>query len=96
VGLIARVIEVGGISTIMISQVKEMAERVKAPRTLFVNAPYQPGGPCWAPAGDTDRQRKMILEGLRVLMTTEGPGAIVDFSPSSRKSSPLTPAIQGE
>lgn len=74
-GLIARVLEETGISTVCLNMRREVAENVKAPRTLFVKFPF--GAPL-GPAGDPETQRSVIREALEVLVSTTQPGTIVD------------------
>ena len=74
-GLIARVLEETGISTVCLNMRREVAENVKPPRTLFVKFPF--GAPL-GPAGDPETQRAMIMEALEVLVSVSEPGTIVD------------------
>ncbi len=74
-GLIARVLEEIGISTVCLNMRREVAENVKPPRTLFVRFPF--GAPL-GPAGDAETQRSLILEALDVLVSATEPGIIVD------------------
>jgi hypothetical protein len=75
VGLIARVFEEAGISTVCLNMRREVAENVKPPRTLFVKFPF--GAPL-GPAGDSETQRAVILEALDVLAKATKPGTITD------------------
>jgi hypothetical protein len=75
VGLIARVLEEAGISTIRLNMRREVAENVKPPRTLFVRFPF--GAPL-GPAGDAGTQRDVIIEALDVLVSATEPGTIVN------------------
>ncbi len=67
-----------GISTVTLQLLREVAERVRPPRALFV--PYRHGYPLEAP-GDADRQHAVIEAALRLF---EDPGlrapALVDHS----------------
>ena len=74
-GLIARVLEEAGISTVCINMRREVAQNVKPPRTLFVKFPF--GAPL-GPAGDRETHRAVIMEALQVLVEATEPGAIVD------------------
>ena len=74
-GLIARVLEETGISTVCLNMRREVAENVKPPRTLFVKFPF--GAPL-GPAGDVETQRGVIMEALGILATSNEPGIIVD------------------
>ena len=73
-GLIARVLEETGISTVCLSMRREVAENVKPPRTLFVKFPF--GAPL-GPAGESKTQRGVIMEALDVLVSATEPGTIV-------------------
>jgi D-proline reductase (dithiol) PrdB len=75
VGLIARVLEEAGISTVCLNMRREVAENVKPPRTLFVKFPF--GAPL-GPAGDAETQRGVIMEALDVLIRASSPETIVD------------------
>ena len=74
-GLIARVLEESGISTVCIVMRREVAQNVKPPRTLFVHFPL--GAPL-GPSKDTETHRTVIRQALEVLEITQEPGAIVD------------------
>ena len=74
-GLIARVLEETGISTVCLNMRREVAENVKPPRTLFVKFPF--GAPL-GPAADPETQRGVIREALEVLVSATEPGTIVD------------------
>jgi D-proline reductase (dithiol) PrdB len=75
VGLIARVLEEMGISTVCIVMRREVAQNVKPPRTLFVRFPL--GAPC-GPANEAETHRAVIRQALDVLATAQEPGTIVD------------------
>jgi D-proline reductase (dithiol) PrdB len=75
VGLIARVLEETGISTVCIVMRREVAQNVKPPRTLFVRFPL--GAPC-GPANQVETHRAVIRQALDVLSTAQIPGTIVD------------------
>ena len=74
-GLIARVLEEAGISTICLNMRREVAENVKPPRTQFLKFLF--GAPL-GPAGDTETQRGAIREALDVLASATEPGTIID------------------
>ncbi len=74
-GLIARVLEETGISTVCLNMRREVAENVKPPRTLFVRFPF--GAPL-GPAADAGTPRSVILEALDVLVSATEPGTIID------------------
>jgi D-proline reductase (dithiol) PrdB len=73
-GLIARVLEEHGISTVVVNQGLQQPERTKPPRTLFLKYPY--GQPFGRP-GDTDQQRVIVEDALALLATVTEPGTIV-------------------
>jgi D-proline reductase (dithiol) PrdB len=75
VGLIARVLEEAGISTVCIVMRKETAQNVKPPRALFVHFPM--GAPL-GPANDTETHHEALRQALEVLDTARQPGTIVD------------------
>ena len=74
-GLIARVLEENGISTVCLNMRREVAENVKPPRTLSIKFPF--GAPL-GPAGDAETQQGVIMEALEVLVSAIEPGTIVD------------------
>ena len=73
VGLIAAEIERHGISTVCISLLRDVAEKVRPPRTLAV--PFLHGSPLGAPH-DIALQRSVILAALRLLEEV-GPGPVL-------------------
>ena len=75
VGLIAAEIERRGIATVCIMLLREVAERVRPPRSLLV--PFPHGYPLGAPH-DAELQRSVILEALSLLNAT-GPGPVLAF-----------------
>lgn len=64
VGLIAAELERRGIATACVMLLREVAERVRPPRSLVV--PYRHGFPLGAPH-DAPLQRKVILDALSLL-----------------------------
>jgi D-proline reductase (dithiol) PrdB len=75
VGLIARVLEEAGISTVCIVMRKETAQNVKPPRALFVHFPM--GAPL-GPANDPETHHEVLRQALDILETARQPGTIVD------------------
>jgi hypothetical protein len=75
VGLISRVLEDAGLSTVCLVIWREVAENVIPPRALFV--PFPLGAPL-GPPGDFETQRGVLLELLEVLEQAGDPGAIID------------------
>lgn len=69
-------LEQEGIATISISIVREVTERERPPRAVFVPFPF--GHPMGL-RGDILGQRRVFLEALRVLVETTTPGTIVDL-----------------
>jgi hypothetical protein len=77
VGLVAAELERQGISTVAIQLLREVAERVRPPRALFV--PFRHGYPLDMP-GDPERQHAVLKAALKLLEDPEHrPPTIVDF-----------------
>jgi hypothetical protein len=75
VGLIQRAIEVAGIPTIGITLQKEVTQKVKPPRALYLRYPFgHPMGEAFA----VGQQRAILLAALGALATLTRPGAIVE------------------
>jgi hypothetical protein len=75
VGLIQRAIEAAGIPTIGISILKEVTQKVRPPRTLFLRYPFgHPLGEAFSVA----QQRTILLDALKALETIAEPGTIVE------------------
>lgn len=74
-GLIARVIEEHGISTVCVVMNRDIVANVKPPRSLFVRFSY--GAPL-GPAGCSDTQMAVIREALALLEQPVEPGCIVE------------------
>jgi hypothetical protein len=75
VGLIQRTIEVAGIPTIGITLQKEVTQKVKPPRALYLRYPFgHPMGEAFAVA----QQRAILLAALGALETITRPGTIVE------------------
>ena len=68
VGLIAAELERQGIATVCIMLLREVAERVRPPRSLVV--PYEHGFPLGAP-NDAPLQREVIVHALSLLERPE-------------------------
>ena len=82
VGLIQGVIEKAGIPTVSISLLKEVTEKVKPPRALFVDLPL--GFPLGRP-NDPARQKEIITAALQLLESEEPLPIIRDFEPRGCK-----------
>jgi hypothetical protein len=78
VGLIASIIEKAGIPTVALSLLREVAEKVKAPRTLFV--PFPLGYPLGRP-NDSPLQTSIILAALELLKESPGIPLIKSYAP---------------
>lgn len=75
-GLLARIVEEVGISTVYVGSARDMMAQVKPPRPVFVNFPL--GHQCGKPF-DRELQRSIIKDALKVLETLQEPGQIVDL-----------------
>jgi hypothetical protein len=76
VSAIGHYLEGHGIATTGISLVREHTEAMHAPRFLWV--PFPLGRPFGAP-NEPDFQRRVLLESLRLLESTDGPVVLRDF-----------------
>ncbi len=68
VGLIASVIEKTGIPTVGLSLLREVTEKVRPPRSLFV--PYPMGSPLGKP-NDAESQRRVLQAALSLLQARD-------------------------
>ena len=75
-GLIQRAIEAEGIPTAGVSIVREFTERIRPPRSVFVNFPM---GRPMGRAQDDKTQRAVLLAALDTLNTIKEPGSIIDL-----------------
>ena len=83
-GLIAAELERRGISTVTIQLLREVAQRVRPPRALFV--PFRHGYPLDRP-GDPVRQHAVLEAGLRLLEDPAfRPPVLVDYQPVKGRS----------
>lgn len=78
VGLIQRAIEYAGITTVSISLLREITEKIKPPRALFV--PYPLGHPLGEP-NDSELQTRIIHTAFALLSRTDTP-ILETFTPS--------------
>jgi hypothetical protein len=77
VSLMAAALEERGISTVIVNLLREVAERVRPPRALFV--PFPHGFPLDTP-GDPDKQHAVIEAALGLLEDNSlTPPALVDY-----------------
>ena len=74
-GLVQRAIEAKGIPTVGISLLKEVTQKVRPPRALFLRYPF--GHPL-GEAFNVKQQRTILLEALRALETITVPGTILE------------------
>ncbi len=75
-GLLQRVFDEAGLSTISLTLVREITEQVKPSRALFVEHPF--GFP-FGNIGEQDLQRRILLDCLEAAATMKTPGAILDL-----------------
>jgi D-proline reductase (dithiol) PrdB len=75
VGLIQRAIEMEGIPTVGISILKEVTQRVRPPRSVFLRYPF---GHPMGEAFNTAQQRAILLDALAALETISEPGTILE------------------
>ena len=78
-GLIARALEESGISTVTMSLLKEITEKIRPPRALEV--PYGFGFPLGRP-NDARVQHAILKEALQMLVEAKEPGEIWEFKES--------------
>jgi hypothetical protein len=74
VPVLARTLEVAGLSTILVTQMPFWAEKTGVPRTLAVEFPF---GHILGQPGDSGQQMRIIRQALEVLASAEEPGTIV-------------------
>jgi len=76
---VARQVEERGISTVCIMNLRKVAERILAPRTLLVDRPF---GALLGEPGDRAGQEALVLAALTMLEDpTVKPGEIREYSP---------------
>lgn len=79
VGLVAAELEREGIATVVLQLLREVAERVRPPRALFV--PFPHGYPMGKPE-DPAQQHAVLEAALRILEDRSlTPPALVDYTP---------------
>jgi len=76
VGLVARVVEASGISTVCISTGRDLTAQVKPPRSLFVNFPM---GNAFGKPFDRNMQLAVLRAALDLVETSTEPGVLVDL-----------------
>jgi D-proline reductase (dithiol) PrdB len=75
-GLIARELEREGVSTVCAVTVREIAQQVRVPRSVFIHFPF---GRTLGRAGDVATQESIIADMARALRTLERPGKILEL-----------------
>ena len=75
-GLVARVLEREGLTTVSLTGCRDITERIQPPRAAFLNFPLgnQTGKP-----GDAEGQRQVLREVLCLAETAQAPGQIRDL-----------------
>ncbi len=74
-GLVCRVVEEAGISTVCVSTGRDITALVRPPRSYFVNAPM---GNNFGAAGDAATQARILRAVLRLAVEAHEPGCLVD------------------
>jgi len=74
VGLIQRVLDDAGLSTLSLTLVKEITEQVKPSRALFVEHPF---GHTFGDVGEQALQRHILLDCLTAAVEIRQPGTIL-------------------
>jgi hypothetical protein len=77
VGLIQRAIEYAGVTTVSISLLKEITEKIRPPRALFV--PFPLGHPLGEP-NDPELQTRIMRAAFALLPRTDTP-VLESFTP---------------
>ena len=75
-GLIARIVEEGGIPTISVSSARDVTESVKPPRSVFLNFPL---GHTMGKPFDRGLQISIIKDAFGALKSITEPGTIIDL-----------------
>ena len=75
-GLVSRVLEREGLTTVSLTSAIDITERIRPPRTAFLNFPL--GNATGAPH-DAEGQRRVVRDALRLAETARVPGAIVEL-----------------
>jgi hypothetical protein len=85
VGLVAREIERQGVATASLSIQRELTEKTRPPRALFLRWPY--GHPLGEPF-NAAQQRWVLCEALQALVSLQTPGTILDLPYLWRRPGP--------
>ena len=75
-GLIARELERQGVATVCAVTVKEIAQQVRIPRSVFIHFPF---GRTLGRAGEVALQESIVADMAKALRTLDRPGKIVDL-----------------
>ncbi|MEZ5557914.1 MAG: hypothetical protein R3E86_05125 [Pseudomonadales bacterium] len=75
-GLVCRVAEAAGITTVCISTGRDLTKQVKPPRSLFVNFPM---GNAFGKPFDRDMQTAILRAALDLAEHASEPGVLVDL-----------------
>ena len=75
-GLVCRVVEEAGISTVCISTGRDLTAQVKPPRSLFVNFPM---GNAFGKPFDSATQLEILRAALNLAESASEPGVLVDL-----------------
>ena len=73
-GLVARVLERAGLTTVSLTSAIDITERIRPPRAEFLNFPL--GNPVGAP-GDAEGQRRILRQVFSLAETVQQPGTVV-------------------
>lgn len=75
-GLVARVLEREGLTTVSLSGARDITELIRPPRSAFLNYPL---GNQTGPPNDPEGQRAVLRAALSLAESAAEPGAIVDL-----------------
>ena len=84
-GLVARTIEAHGVPTVALSIQRELTEKTRPPRALFLRWPF--GHPLGEPF-NVAQQRWVLWDALRALAELREPGVIIDLPYPWRRPGP--------
>lgn len=84
-GLVARTIEQQGIPTVSLSIQRELTEKTRPPRALFLRWPF--GHPLGEPF-NAAQQRWILCDALRAFQEVQTPGTIIDLPYLWRRPGP--------
>jgi D-proline reductase (dithiol) PrdB len=76
VGLVCRVVEAHGVATVCVSTGRDLTAQVKPPRGVFVNHPM---GNAFGAPGDADTQLGILHAALKLVLTAQQGGVLVDL-----------------